>query len=113
MSFLNHLKQRQAAQQAESNDAGIRKPRIPARLLLQSNTYASPVAGPLTAPYPQHHQQNQVGKCSEIFDGGWSKRVGQTWIEKNEAKTGDRVRVVECRPLSKLKCWRLVEVLKH
>ena len=33
--------------------------------------------------------------------------------EKNEAKTGDRVRVVECRPLSKLKCWRLVEVLKH
>lgn len=59
MSFLNHLKQRQAAQQAESNDAGIRKPRIPARLLLQSNTYASPVAGPLTAPYPQHHQQNQ------------------------------------------------------
>jgi small subunit ribosomal protein S17 len=33
--------------------------------------------------------------------------------EKNEAKTGDRVRVVECRPLSKLKRWRLVEVLKH
>jgi small subunit ribosomal protein S17 len=33
--------------------------------------------------------------------------------EKNEAKEGDRVRVVECRPLSKLKRWRLVEVLKH
>lgn len=33
--------------------------------------------------------------------------------EKNEAKKGDRVRVVECRPLSKLKRWRLVEVLKH
>ena len=33
--------------------------------------------------------------------------------EKNEAKAGDRVRVVECRPLSKLKRWRLVEVLKH
>ncbi len=33
--------------------------------------------------------------------------------EKNEAKVGDRVRVVECRPLSKLKRWRLVEVLKH
>jgi small subunit ribosomal protein S17 len=33
--------------------------------------------------------------------------------DKGEAKTGDRVRVQECRPLSKLKRWRLVEVLKH
>ena len=33
--------------------------------------------------------------------------------EKSEAKVGDRVRVTECRPLSKLKRWRLVEVLKH
>ena len=33
--------------------------------------------------------------------------------EKNEAKTGDRVKITECRPLSKLKRWRLVEVLKH
>ena len=33
--------------------------------------------------------------------------------EKSEAKTGDRVKVIECRPLSKLKRWRLVEVLKH
>lgn len=33
--------------------------------------------------------------------------------DKGEAKAGDRVRVVECRPLSKLKRWRLVEVLKH
>jgi len=33
--------------------------------------------------------------------------------DKNEAKKGDRVRVIECRPLSKLKRWRLVEVLKH
>ncbi|MBC7855424.1 MAG: 30S ribosomal protein S17 [Pirellulaceae bacterium] len=33
--------------------------------------------------------------------------------DKEEAKTGDRVKVIECRPLSKLKRWRLVEVLKH
>ncbi len=33
--------------------------------------------------------------------------------DKSEAKIGDRVRVTECRPLSKLKRWRLVEVLKH
>jgi small subunit ribosomal protein S17 len=33
--------------------------------------------------------------------------------EKNEAKIGDRVRVVECRPISKEKCWRLVEILER
>lgn len=33
--------------------------------------------------------------------------------EKNEAKSGDRVRIVETRPLSKDKHWRLVEILSH
>ncbi|MFA5062365.1 MAG: 30S ribosomal protein S17 [Patescibacteria group bacterium] len=32
--------------------------------------------------------------------------------EKSEAKLGDIVSFVECRPLSKTKRWRLVEVLK-
>ena len=31
--------------------------------------------------------------------------------EKGEAKPGDQVRIVETRPLSKLKRWRLVEVV--
>ncbi len=33
--------------------------------------------------------------------------------EENAAKVGDRVSIVETRPLSKLKRWRLVEILKH
>ncbi len=33
--------------------------------------------------------------------------------EKNEAKPGDRVRIEETRPLSKLKRWRLVEVVEQ
>ncbi len=32
--------------------------------------------------------------------------------EKNECKIGDRVKVMETRPLSKDKRWRLVEVLE-
>lgn len=32
--------------------------------------------------------------------------------EKNEAKTGDKVRIVETRPLSKDKRWRIAEILK-
>ncbi len=32
--------------------------------------------------------------------------------ESEEAGSGDLVRIMECRPLSKLKRWRLVEVVK-
>lgn len=32
--------------------------------------------------------------------------------EKNEAKVGDFVRIAEMRPVSKLKRWRLVEILR-
>ena len=32
--------------------------------------------------------------------------------EKSEAKIGDRVRIEETRPVSKLKRWRLVEVVE-
>jgi small subunit ribosomal protein S17 len=32
--------------------------------------------------------------------------------EKNECQTGDKVRVMETRPLSKMKRWRLLTVLK-
>src|SRR5262245_61134057 len=33
--------------------------------------------------------------------------------EKAEAKVGDRVRIEETRPLSKLKRWRLVEIVER
>ena len=33
--------------------------------------------------------------------------------EKGDAKVGDRVRIEEIRPLSKLKRWRLVEVVER
>jgi small subunit ribosomal protein S17 len=33
--------------------------------------------------------------------------------ENNEAHVGDTVRIVECRPLSKNKCWRLAEIVER
>jgi small subunit ribosomal protein S17 len=33
--------------------------------------------------------------------------------EKNEARTGDVVEIMECRPMSKTKAWRLVNVVKR
>ena len=32
--------------------------------------------------------------------------------EKNETKAGDKVRIVETRPISKDKRWRIAEILK-
>lgn len=32
--------------------------------------------------------------------------------EKNECGVGDTVKIMETRPLSKTKCWRLVEVIE-
>lgn len=33
--------------------------------------------------------------------------------ETNDAKIGDKVRISETRPLSKNKCWRLVEIIER
>ena len=33
--------------------------------------------------------------------------------DKNECNIGDVVRVMETRPLSKSKCWRLVEIIER
>lgn len=32
--------------------------------------------------------------------------------EQNQCKVGDRVQIVETRPLSKFKCWRVQKLLK-
>lgn len=33
--------------------------------------------------------------------------------EKNESNIGDLVRIMETKPLSKNKCWRLVEIIER
>lgn len=33
--------------------------------------------------------------------------------ENNEAHVGDKVRVIESRPISKDKCWRLLEIVER
>ena len=40
-----------------------------------------------------------------------SKQCFKAHDEKNEARIGDRVRIMETRPLSKDKRWRLVEIV--
>jgi small subunit ribosomal protein S17 len=33
--------------------------------------------------------------------------------ENNDANIGDTVQVIECRPYSKEKCWRLTEIIER
>ena len=33
--------------------------------------------------------------------------------EKNECNEGDTVKIMETRPMSKSKCWRLVEIIER
>jgi small subunit ribosomal protein S17 len=40
------------------------------------------------------------------------KTVVHAHDEKNETKTGDKVEIMETRPLSKLKRWRVLRVLE-
>src|SRR5882757_9912256 len=43
------------------------------------------------------------------------KQVKRFYVhdEESKAQVGDTVRISETRPLSKLKRWRLVEIVKH
>lgn len=43
------------------------------------------------------------------------KQVKRFYVhdEESKAQLGDTVRIAETRPLSKLKRWRLVEIVKH
>lgn len=46
----------------------------------------------------------------------YKKRINRTTVfkahdENNEARVGDKVRITETRPLSRLKRWRLVQII--
>jgi small subunit ribosomal protein S17 len=53
------------------------------------------------APHPRYGKLVKYSKKYHVHD------------ERNEARVGDRVRIEECRPQSRLKRWRLVEVLER
>ena len=53
-----------------------------------------------------------------LFRSVYQKTVGRSTKlaahdENNEARIGDRVRIMETRPLSKTKRWRLVEIVER
>ena len=57
----------------------------------------------------------EVTKIKHPIYGKFMKRTKtyKAHDETNNAKTGDTVRIMETRPLSKTKRWRLVEVVER
>jgi len=59
-----------------------------------------------------------VGVVNRQLHGLYKKYLNKTKKVKahdpnNDAHTGDTVRVVESRPYSKEKCWRLLEIVER
>ena len=51
--------------------------------------------------HPLYEKEIRISKKVHVHD------------ENNSAKVGDVVRVMETRPLSRLKCWRLVDIISE
>ena len=56
---------------------------------------------PYKTPHPRYHKV--INRQTEL----------QVHDEKNETKAGDRVEVMETRPLSRLKRWRIVRIVER
>jgi len=58
-----------------------------------------------------------VAVLRKVKHAMYGKFIGKTTKfmahdEKNECGVGDTVKIMETRPLSKNKCWRLVEIIE-
>ena len=56
---------------------------------------------PYKTPHPLYHNVVNRQTVVHVHD------------ERNEAKMGDKVEIMETRPLSRLKRWRVVSVIEH
>ena len=59
------------------------------------------VTVPTRKPHPRYHKT--MARTTRLY----------VHDEENTLRVGDRVRVAETRPLSKLKRWRIVEILER
>ena len=79
---------------------GLRKTRVG---VVVSNKMNKTIVVEYVARVP-HPQFKKIVKKSKRF---------YAHDEQETANVGDTVRIRETRPLSKMKCWELVEIIKH
>jgi small subunit ribosomal protein S17 len=87
----------------EAPAEGRPNPRKVREGLVVSNGMEKTAVVAVTSRKPHPRYNKTVARTSKLY----------VHDEANDLKVGDRVRVQETRPLSKLKRWRLVEVLER
>ena len=86
--------------EASTEHRGLRKTRV--GTVVSSKMSKTAVVETITrVPHPKFRKIVKQSKRFYVHD------------EANMAQVGDLVRIMETRPLSRLKRWRLLEVLKH
>ena len=83
-----------------SADRGLRKERVGQVVSTKMNKTAV-VETTTRVPHPRFGKIVKQIKRFYVHD------------EEGKAQVGDTVRIMETRPLSKLKRWRLVEIVRH
>lgn len=86
---------------AENNTGRARRQRRVGQVVSDAMNKTVVVRVTRRVEHPRYHRVVRVAKRFYVHD------------EKNEARTGDLVRIEETRPLSKLKRWRLVEIVQR
>ncbi len=61
----------------------------------------------VTVRIVRHFHHPRYGKLMQ----GWTKFYAHD--ESDQVEVGQKVRICECKPLSKLKRWRVMEVVQH
>lgn len=89
-----------AAGEATAEARGLRKTRV-GTVVSRSGNKSIVVETVTRVPHPRFKKIIKHSKKFHAHD------------EANSAVVGDKVRIMETRPLSKMKRWRLVEVLSH
>jgi small subunit ribosomal protein S17 len=97
---MNETPEQTEAEEAEESDRGLRKTRTGTVVSANSEKTIAVRVDRRT----QHVRYKKVITRSKKF---------HVHDERNEAKIGDTVKIRETRPLSKLKRWRLIEIIRR
>ncbi len=97
---MNETPEQTEAEEAEEADRGLRKTRTGKVVSANSEKTIAVRVDRRT----QHVRYKKVITRSKKF---------HVHDERNEAKVGDTVKIRETRPLSKLKRWRLIEIIRR
>ena len=96
----NQFQELQMSELENKSEAGLRKTRVG---VVTSDSMDKTIVVEVRRRVPHPRFKKIVKRTSTFY----------AHDESGEAKVGDRVLIEETRPISKLKCWKLKEVLSH